>query len=979
MRRLIGRRYIVRIRLSVRGLRRILHPYRLVIAGIAGGLGAILGAVYDQIETRLKIVTIVAIGVLTAMAVVLTEPPKGADEVGRAEEPGLPASRPRDRRRRRLSGRQAADGTGRDAGGPASPRFAWWRWWPRRIAPALPPGDGLFCGRVRELAELTERHDAARAARQPAARSPEPAEQDAGRATTGPVLLLIHGKPGVGKSALALELGRRLADQYPHGQVYANLGTLRDARTPREILGILLKALGWPEAEIPNQTVECAKIFRSLTTKRRMLFVLDAARQPDQVLEVLPADPRAAVIVTSRRDFGADLGAPSYPLDVPGPDEAIAILRSASDTDDGTRPECAAQIVQACGALPLAIRAAAERVNPGGAELCHVAGLLTPPTSRLSWLERPDISVVERIASEYDRLLDQEKRALQLLTLIDSPTFVPWVLAPLLGVASSEAENLVAQLGAAQMLDNVRRDEATGLARYSFHPLVRLFAEAKLDDEVSPDERAEARRRLDEAYREVVMGVLARVDPTFWLPPPEPRYLKPHSDVPRRLAADPYPWIRAEYRNLLRGIRLSSVDEPALCWRIAAQLDGCVPDELRPGSSLAAYDLAIEAARTDRDDLGLVQVLLAKGTFLNGVERYQDGHKTLTEVIELARQLRRGDDRRSAREGARMEVLARRKIGEAYLQMGAYEAADNAFRAAYLAAAASGDENERRLVRLLLAETRQVDSPDPDELDARGGDSSRFRAILGSAEATRRRREWGQASEYLERALECSDDDAQREATVRYRMAGLNLDWHLHEHGWPYGPTASPSGGTPTEFSLADHAVRHATEAVLIFRRTGNKLGEVRALCMLTRALLAAGHRVEAQRVGHAAEQELAAIDPQVAGPALGPLTARVWRAMGDMLLCHGDVVNGRRRLMQAATLFGQEHDWAAQTEALRRLRDVPWAVDSAAAHEHLVPAGPPIRGYAGGPQPAAERIPATVPAAGRQAVRQASPPARPR
>ncbi|HEY2674107.1 MAG TPA: NB-ARC domain-containing protein [Rugosimonospora sp.] len=932
MRRRIGRRYIVRIRLSVRGLRHTLHPYRLVIAGGAGGLGAVLGAVYDQIETHLRIVTIVAIGVLTAMAVVLTEPPKVSDEQIRAEQASLAVKPPRPRR----------DGSGRrPASGPARPRMAWWRWWPRRIAPTLPPGDGPFCGRVRELAELTARHEAARAARQEPARSSAPVEQDAGRGTTGPVLLLIHGKPGVGKSALALELGRRLADQYPHGQVYANLGTLRDARTPREILGILLKALGWPEAEIPLQAVECAKIFRSLTTRRRMLFVLDAARQPDQVLKVLPADPRAAVIVTSRRDFGADLGAPSYPLDVPDQDEAIAILRSASGTDDGTRPECAAQIVQACGALPLAIRAAAERVNPAGAELCHVAGLLAPPSSRLSWLERPDISVVERIASEYDRLLDQEKRALQLLTLIDSPTFVPWVLAPLLNVASSEAENLVAQLGAAQMLDNVRRDEATGLARYSFHPLVRLFAEAKLSDEVDTDERTEARRRLDEAYREVVMGVLGRVDRTFWIPPPPPRYLAAHSDVPRRLAQDPEPWVRAEYRNLLRCIQLSSADEPALCWRIAARLDGCVPDELDPESSLEAYDLAVKAARTDHDELGLIQVLLAKGSFLNGVERYRDGQETLAEVARLAQALRRGEDRHKAREATRMAVLGQRKMGEACLQMGAYEAADEMFRNAYRAAAANGDDAEQRLVWLLLAETRQVDSPDPDEVDSRGGDSSRFRAILGSAEAARRRREWVLASEYLDRALEYSDDDAQREATVRYRMARLNLAWHLQVHGWPRGPSPVRVGGMSAESSLADHAVRHAAEAVLIFRRTGNKIGEVRAHCVLTRALLAAGHEVEAQRVGHAAERELAAIDAQLAGPALGPLTARVWRAMGDLLLCHGDVVNGRRRLMQAATLFGQEHDWGAQTEALHRLRDLPWPADSSAAHEHLVPSGP--------------------------------------
>jgi hypothetical protein len=151
MRRRIGRRYIVRLRLSVRGLRRRLQPYRLLIAGLAGGLGAILATVYGQIETSLRIVTIVAIGLLTAFAVVLTEPPDqkrdalpreparpqiGAPPGSRAAAGGPPAPR-----RPRLGAVEPPPPPP-----PRRPRVGWWHWWPRRIAPNLPPGTGCSRG-----------------------------------------------------------------------------------------------------------------------------------------------------------------------------------------------------------------------------------------------------------------------------------------------------------------------------------------------------------------------------------------------------------------------------------------------------------------------------------------------------------------------------------------------------------------------------------------------------------------------------------------------------------------------------------------------------------------------------------------------------------------------------------------------------------------------------------------------------------------
>jgi DNA-binding MarR family transcriptional regulator len=72
---------------STRRLRARLHPFRVGFAGIAGGIGAILGALYEDINPQLRIASIAAIGLLTVLAVFLTEPPSPI----RTASPGTPS------------------------------------------------------------------------------------------------------------------------------------------------------------------------------------------------------------------------------------------------------------------------------------------------------------------------------------------------------------------------------------------------------------------------------------------------------------------------------------------------------------------------------------------------------------------------------------------------------------------------------------------------------------------------------------------------------------------------------------------------------------------------------------------------------------------------------------------------------------------------------------------------------------------------
>jgi tetratricopeptide (TPR) repeat protein len=731
-------------------------------------------------------------------------------------------------------------------------------------------------------------------------------------------VLLIHGKPGVGKTALSDELARRLAGQYPHGQVFVNLGTGGAARTPKEILKDFLLALGWSDSEMPETTIGRAMVFRSLTAKKRILFILDAARHADQVRQVMPSDPAAAVIVTSRRELIWPDQAPTvaYRLDMPDEDDALAIFRAVSDTDESTRPECAAEIVHLCGRLPLAVRAAAERVSNDGTDICHIAGLLRAPRSRLTWLDQPGRSLRAHLQTEYSRLLPTEQRALALLALVGSATFVPWVLEPLLEVTAAQAEALVDRLAAAQLLDDLGADEPSGVARYGFHPLIRLFA-AEQAATLSTDDRDKALVQLAEASHELVCAVLAELDSEF-RQRPEPKWLPAGSRLPKRIAAHPETWVRAEYPNLLRVMTLASEEGDhrgaPLCWRVGAWLSGCVSAEVSPDETLAAYALAVRAAEQDGNDLGLVEVLLAKGTFLVAIERYRLAEECLNQAAELARRLPGTDTRHRNR----LVTEATRKMGEAFLQAACYRHALVELEKALTLAQSTGDERQQRLIQILIADAHHVDTPEAtyDQLlDPELPDATRYRVFLSLAEAARRRGEWRSAGSYLDEALGFVDGDLRRMATVRYRLARLFLDEH---------DAIEADRTKAADLHVAAKAVRRAARAAVTFRQMHNAIGVVRAHSLLARAILATGRPVEAEHMVRTADAELAGL--RRAGETeevLAPVAARLKRAEGELRLHAGDPHGARHLMLESATALGEHQDWAALNTVLHSLERI--------------------------------------------------------
>jgi DNA-binding SARP family transcriptional activator len=109
------------------------------------------------------------------------------------------------------------------------------------------------------------------------------------------------GIGGIGKTTLAVHVAHAVRSAFPDGQLYADLqGVGPRAAEPETVLGSFLRALGTPDAQIPDSLHDRAALYRSMLDRRRVLVLLDNARDSAQVRPLLPAAPGCATLITSR-------------------------------------------------------------------------------------------------------------------------------------------------------------------------------------------------------------------------------------------------------------------------------------------------------------------------------------------------------------------------------------------------------------------------------------------------------------------------------------------------------------------------------------------------------------------------------------------------------------------------------------------------------------------------------------------------------
>ncbi|WP_406330856.1 AfsR/SARP family transcriptional regulator [Streptomyces sp. NBC_00203] len=330
------------------------------------------------------------------------------------------------------------------------------------------------------------------------------ASSDAGRVMA---VSALAGIGGVGKTTLAVHVAHQARAAFPDGQLYVDLqGAGSRAAEPETVLGAFLRALGTADSAIPDSLEERSALYRSVLDGRRVLVLLDNARDAAQVRPLLPGMEGCAALVTSRVRMVDLAGAHLVDLDVMSPEEALQLFTKIVGQERvASEREAALDVVAACGFLPLAIRIAASRLAARRTWTVSVlAAKLADERRRLDELQAGDLAVKATFELGYGQLEPAQARAFRLLGLADGPDISVAAAAAVLDLPVEDTEDLLESLVDTSLL------ESAAPGRYRYHDLVRLYARACAErDEQPPSEREAAMSRLLDFYLATAAGVYA--------------------------------------------------------------------------------------------------------------------------------------------------------------------------------------------------------------------------------------------------------------------------------------------------------------------------------------------------------------------------------------------------------------------------------------------------------------------------------------
>jgi DNA-binding SARP family transcriptional activator/tetratricopeptide (TPR) repeat protein len=294
-----------------------------------------------------------------------------------------------------------------------------------------------------------------------------------------PMVHVLTGTAGVGKTALALHWAHRNRGRFPGGQLFVNLRG-HSAATPltaRQALEELLQALEVAPNRRPAGVDGAAAIYRSTLAERQILVLLDDAVDAGQVRPLLPGTPECTVVVTSRNRLDglvAHEGARQQRLDVLSADDAKAVLdRIIGANRVAAEPEAADDLVVLCDRLPLALRIAAAHLAAQPNRLIGDYVTALNKGNRLAALELygdPTAAVSAAIELSYEARARSTQRVFRLLGLVPGTDTTAPAVAALADTDLADAERELRNLVAANLV------EQPTPGRYALHELLRLYA-----------------------------------------------------------------------------------------------------------------------------------------------------------------------------------------------------------------------------------------------------------------------------------------------------------------------------------------------------------------------------------------------------------------------------------------------------------------------------------------------------------------------
>ncbi|MFJ5679664.1 ATP-binding protein [Streptomyces sp. NPDC093097] len=490
-----------------------------------------------------------------------------------------------------------------------------------------PASHQVLCQLPGNLAEFTGREEELAVMRQVLVPGPGPV----------PVVALV-GPGGTGKTALAVHAAHEMRSVFSQGQLYVNLrGMSAEAVAPEEALARFLRGLG-VTGPLPETLDERAESFRSLVADRRILIVLDDAGDARQVLPLLPGTGSSAVVVTSRARLATLPSTRVLALDVLERPQALTLLsRLVGQERLAAEPDLAAQVVEYCGRLPLAVRIVGAKLSSKPHwSLRKVAGRLADERRRLDELAHESLEVRSCLELSHQGISPDARRLFRRLTLVTSTDFPSWLCAPLMDLPLDAAEDLLEELLDARLLD-MTSPAGAAEPRYRMHDLVRLYAAELLVDREPREERESALRRLgvsalamaDRAHRTVCGGDFTLVHRLSARPVVPDEILDQVGDDWRR-------WYEAD-RLVLTALcqQLAHQGDDELAWDMAATCRCLASLWFFFDDWKAMHEAALAATERHGNERGRAAMLLGLGDLHLTKRNYDEAVPLLTRALEL--------------------------------------------------------------------------------------------------------------------------------------------------------------------------------------------------------------------------------------------------------------------------------------------------------------------------------------------------------
>ncbi|MGW3683457.1 BTAD domain-containing putative transcriptional regulator [Streptomyces prasinus] len=316
------------------------------------------------------------------------------------------------------------------------------------------------------------------------------------RAGGGPRVVALAGCGGTGKTALAIHAGLALQQHFPDGQLYADLRGQTDPAHPQEVLNGFLNAFGVPEQRIPAGLAARAALFRSITASKHLLIVLDDVAESTRYEALLPSG-ESAVLCTGRTSLLKIPGLTEYRVDGLPTDEALDLLASLVGVERlFAEVNNARRIVQLCGHLPLAIRAAGARLRARPhCTLRSFTDRLATRQDRIAELSIGSLDMGARLDSTVGQLSPAAYRLWLRLSMCDVDSVPEWMASAVSDRPGEDTQRLLDTLVNMHLLA-VTPGRAPGGPIYSFNPLVRDHARQRAATELGALARQDVMDRI---------------------------------------------------------------------------------------------------------------------------------------------------------------------------------------------------------------------------------------------------------------------------------------------------------------------------------------------------------------------------------------------------------------------------------------------------------------------------------------------------